>query len=195
MEEVKSQSTGFGIAGFILGLLGFLSLFSFFGVLFAVLAIIFSVVQFKKNSTKLAVIGLVLGIIGVIISIITIALVFFGLFTAVSETSRVSDSLDPSDCEKIEGIFKKSATVDCYIAMGIKLADPTVCEKIIDELPYSKSIPYCKAVASRDINNCDSLESWKVGHCKAILTQDISYCDPEKLEGCKIVVEQFEPYI
>jgi len=128
--------------------------------------------------------------------------IIYALIRAVNETSDFSESLNPLDCEKIEGPFKRSTTVNCYEEIGIKLANSSICDKITDEQPYVKAKYYCKALASRDINQCDSLEilnDWRKDRCKAVLMQDSSYCDLDEESkpkyGCEVEMERYSNYI
>lgn len=66
--EWKKESTGLGVAGFVLGLLSIILLKN--GGLFAIIGLIFCSIQIKRNKTKLAIAGLILSIIGLIISVI-----------------------------------------------------------------------------------------------------------------------------
>jgi len=88
----NNSTTGFGIAGFILGLLSVL-LFWFYiiGPLLGIVGLIFSIIQIKKNKTKLSIAGLILSIIGIILGVfMIIALV---AFWNIIETSVNSGSL------------------------------------------------------------------------------------------------------
>jgi len=79
-EEINQDqnfSKGFGIAGFVLGILGILLLvgvvvFSLLGLVFSLLGIVFSIIQIKKGRTGMAVAGLVLNIIGLSIFLINL---------------------------------------------------------------------------------------------------------------------------
>lgn len=69
-SEGNKNSTGLGIAGFVLGLLSIILFNSSFGSLMGILGLTFSIVQIKRNKTKLAVVGLILSIIGIVLAII-----------------------------------------------------------------------------------------------------------------------------
>ena len=59
-------SKGWGIAGFILGLI---SIFiGVLGLIPGILGLIFCIMQFKKGRTGLAIAGLILSIIGIVVS-------------------------------------------------------------------------------------------------------------------------------
>ncbi len=130
----------------------------------------------------------------IVIILIAVFLIGYVIFDILS----ISQSLDPADCEKISGPLETSRKVDCYTVIGIKLADPSICEKITDQQPYVKGKNYCKAIASRDVSKCDSLEDFRKDRCKAVLLKDSSYCDMKDgspSQGCMIVMEFYEPYI
>lgn len=116
----------------------------------------------------------------------------------IQKLSEAEASLDPSKCEEITGLLKKSMTVDCYKDIGMKLADPSICEKITDEHSvYVTTKLYCKAVASRNVSNCDSVPGWRKDRCIAVLTKNVSYCDShaENPKACRDTVERLMPYI
>lgn len=76
-------SNGYGIAGFVLGLLSvFFVLIFFISLPMAILGLIFSIIQKKKKSTSLATSGLVLSIIGILGSLGIIALIATGIYTS-----------------------------------------------------------------------------------------------------------------
>lgn len=66
----NKNSTGLGIAGFILGLLSIILFNSSLGSLLGILGLVFCIVQIKRNKTRLAVVGLILSIIGIILGIV-----------------------------------------------------------------------------------------------------------------------------
>jgi hypothetical protein len=77
---VKEASKGFGIAGFVLGLLSVLGFFVFFLSLpMAILGLIFSILQLRNNKTGLAIAGLVLSIVGIIASGFITAVFLIGI--------------------------------------------------------------------------------------------------------------------
>jgi len=69
-KPVKTNSTGYGIAGFILGLLSIVLFSSQLGSWLGIIGLASSIIQIKRNKTKLAVAGLILSIIGIILSIL-----------------------------------------------------------------------------------------------------------------------------
>jgi len=72
-------SKGFGISGFVLGILSVLGFFVFFLSLpMAILGLIFSILQLRENKTGLAIAGLILSIIGIIASSVIIFLFTVG---------------------------------------------------------------------------------------------------------------------
>lgn len=76
VNQPKEYGNGFGIAGFILGLLSVLLIWFFSPAwILAILGLIFSIIQLKKKKTGLAVAGLVLSIIGIILPLILVAAV------------------------------------------------------------------------------------------------------------------------
>jgi hypothetical protein len=68
-NQTEEVGEGYGIAGFVLGIIGFLTAGGFF--IIPLLGLIFSIIQMRKKSTGLSIAGLVLNIIG-----ITMALAF-----------------------------------------------------------------------------------------------------------------------
>jgi len=79
----REFGNGFGIAGFVLGLLGLLTLFA--GIVFSVLGLVFSVVQLRRRRTGLATAGMVLGIIGVVFFVGVIVIILaFGAFVPLA---------------------------------------------------------------------------------------------------------------
>ena len=131
--------------------------------------------------------------------IIVIVLIFLLITYTILSILIVGESLDPTDCEKITGPLATSRTVECYLDIGIKLADPNICEKITEEQPaYARGKLYCKAVASRNVTNCDSLVDFWKDRCKAILLKDSSFCDMKEgkpSQGCLNTIENYESYI
>ncbi len=64
------KSTGFGIAGFVLGLLSVLMFwFYFFGLAIAIMGLIFSILQLRAHKTKLAIAGVILSGLGILLGI------------------------------------------------------------------------------------------------------------------------------
>jgi hypothetical protein len=130
---------------------------------------------------------------------------FINLLAFAFSVVKEGSTLNPSDCEKISGALSASRKVDCYLNVGVKLADKSVCEKInintgspSADATYEKAKSYCLALASRKIVSCDVLSSWYKGRCIAILSKDISYCDSGNAgdpDGCKIEVETYLPHI
>ena len=73
---MHDEKIGFGIAGFILGLLGSLSfLLPIICIPLSILGLVFSAIQIKRNKTKLAIAGLILSIIGLCLTILFIVIV------------------------------------------------------------------------------------------------------------------------
>lgn len=134
---------------------------------------------------------LIIGLLfAVFISVIagTIILIILPLLQA-------NETLDSVYCERIRGPLR-SPRVDCYSNLGMKLAVPTLCQKIDDPL-YLKEKMYCEAVASRDINKCERIPGFRRDFCIAVLTKDISYCDDisQGQGGCRASVKDLSPYI
>lgn len=89
--------TGFGIAGFVLGLISVIS-FGYLGVL-GILGLIFSILQLRKKKTGLAIAGLVLSIIGlvfllIIIFVFAFAISMLGLMFANMNVSDFNSSFN-----------------------------------------------------------------------------------------------------
>ena len=79
VNKKKNISTGFGIAGFVLGILSVV-LFTFWGIgiILGILGLIFSIIQIKRYKTNLSIVGVILSIIGIILGIsMLIALIAF----------------------------------------------------------------------------------------------------------------------
>ena len=79
----KPTSTGFGIAGFVLGIASiFLSVW---GIIPAILGIIFCIIQFRRGKTGLAIAGLIISIASVIFAILAL-LFIVAVWQAVGDT-------------------------------------------------------------------------------------------------------------
>lgn len=139
--------------------------------------------------------GIIIILLGIFLIILIVGLLIgYFIFSIVD----VANNLDPADCEKISGPLERSRKVDCYMDIGIKLADQSICEKITNEQPYVKGKNYCKAIASRDINQCEPLTDYWKDRCKAVLLKDSSYCDVKEgkpSQGCLNAMEFYEPFI
>ena len=68
-KEVKSGDSGFGIAGFTLGILSIV-LAGWIGMILGIIGFFLCFYQQRKNHTKIGKIGIILNIIGVVASII-----------------------------------------------------------------------------------------------------------------------------
>ena len=77
-------SKGFGIAGFVLGLISIPAAFTLiFGIILGILGIVFSILQFKRQKTGLSIAGLILSIIGILLSLIILLSITVLLFSGV----------------------------------------------------------------------------------------------------------------
>jgi len=135
----------------------------------------------------------------IIIFIIVLILVFIAIYL-IFNIIKISDTLNPLDCEAISGPLERSRKVECYTNVGIKLADESICEKIetYGLGSYERAKNYCKVLASRDISRCDSLIDFYKDRCKAILLKDSSYCDMKEgkpSQGCLNTMDSYEDYI
>ena len=70
----EKKSVGFGITGFILGILSILFA-GYLGGILAIVGFVFCLIQRKKNPTKLATAGIILNVIGVVLSILFITVI------------------------------------------------------------------------------------------------------------------------
>lgn len=82
----KNIGNGFGIAGFVLGLVGVL-MFGY-GFLFSLLGLIFSIIQMRKKKTGLSIAGLVLSIIGLafLILIFGVTIIWAAIIPMISNS-------------------------------------------------------------------------------------------------------------
>jgi hypothetical protein len=103
----EKRGNGFGIAGFVLGMIG-LILFWFVPLspIIAIVGIILSSIQIKKNSTGLAIAGLILSIITFISSLLVIAMIILALSVSTEfDINNINETvvLVKTEFEYLEG--------------------------------------------------------------------------------------------
>lgn len=101
VNQPQKDGNGFGIAGFVLGLLSILLFWIWFlGGVIAILGLVFSIIQLRKKKTGLAIAGLVLSIIGILLPLILVvavtiiwALIIPGIDDQLSQSTNCFDAV------------------------------------------------------------------------------------------------------
>jgi len=96
MDEVnvpsQTPSSGFGIAGFILGIIGLFT--GTLGILFGILGLILCIVQIKTKKTGLAIAGLVISIIAIIVGLIFAIIFLWAVLFTVGTLNEYQNAAD-----------------------------------------------------------------------------------------------------
>jgi hypothetical protein len=134
VENNSENGSGFGTAGFILGIFALIFSISLWilSPIFIMLSIVFSVIQLRKRKTGLAIIGLILAIISLLI-FITILLI------AVTSTGFIFDKLALSKKDPVySAIYECGGSVEftlrerCYFLAAITYNSTLPCDKLSD---------------------------------------------------------------